>query len=391
MSGDALRVMAVIVALLALKTGLLGYGSLVKPMAWPTGETRRSLDNLVETLSSRDLNKEAREALTAGYYEGLLNEGSRISGMNQLLADSRVADARDNLQPDRRQIKDFLLYELIPNSDIADYRDERARYRLKTNSAGFSDGEYSLEKPEGVRRIALMGDSITRGQGAPFGGNFESLLEQQLNESNQGAWPKIEILNFSVGSYNMTQQLDIASTRARAYRPDAYVYGLSPLSVYRRWGRHISMLMSEGIDLKYEYLKSLVKKADLRADDPVGVFDAKIAKFRLDTIRWTLSEMKALASREQASILILLVPDVARSPKVSEDFLGVPEILRDLDIPYVPLVDAFDEATDLGPLMVAENDKHPNAEGHRLLHRLLIERLRADPEKMAVFVGQQKR
>ena len=157
------------------------------------------------------------------------------------------------------------------------------------------------------------------------------------------------------------------------------------------WGRHISMLMTAGIDLKYRLLKSLVKKADLRADDPVGVFDAKIARFRLDTIRWTISEMKAFADREQASILILLVPDVARSSRVSEDFLGVPEILRDLDIPFVPLVDAFDEVTDLPPLMVAENDTHPNAEGHRLLHRLLFERLRADPEKMAVFVGPRKR
>src|SRR5688572_6102649 len=68
---------------------------------------------LVETLSSRNLNKEAREALTAGYYEGLINESSRVSSMNRLVTGTRRISFEDRSQPDRRETHDFRFYELI--------------------------------------------------------------------------------------------------------------------------------------------------------------------------------------------------------------------------------------------------------------------------------------
>src|SRR5215207_6297817 len=86
---------------------------------------------LLDTLSSRNLNKEAREEMTAGYYEGLINESSRVSGMNRLVTGSRRITFEDRSQPDRRETHDFRFYELIPNSEIDDYRDGRKRYRLK--------------------------------------------------------------------------------------------------------------------------------------------------------------------------------------------------------------------------------------------------------------------
>jgi hypothetical protein len=337
------------------------------------------------------LNKEAREALTAGYYEGLMNEGSRLSGMNRLVTDNRVPDFRDNAQPDRRETHDFLFYELIPNSDIPDYRDNRARYRLKTNSAGLADREYTLEKRPRVRRIAMMGDSITRGQGAPFGATFEALLEQALDErvkKSLGPDAGVEILNFAVGSYNITQQMEIARTRATRYDPDVYVYCLSPLSVYRSWARHLALVMNAGIELKYDYLKQLVKDADVRVNDSMGVFDAKMAKFRLPAIRWVLSEMKAHAAREGAEVMVLLVPDASYPAQMSEAFLGIHEILRDLEMPFVPLVETFQNVPDLARYRVADNDRHPNAEGHRALYERLKGEFESDPALMRVMIGQ---
>src|SRR5215210_3356284 len=120
------RVLLVILLLLALKAA--------RTAGWPGGSIGTANENLVSTLSNRGLNKEAREALTAGYYEGLINEGSRLSSMNRLVTDTRRPDWEDRAQPDRIQTHDFRFYELIPNSDMPDYRDQRFRYRLKTNS-----------------------------------------------------------------------------------------------------------------------------------------------------------------------------------------------------------------------------------------------------------------
>src|SRR6185503_15246415 len=88
---EAVRIIALLVILIGAKTALLGYGDRVKPLPWPTGQLRSWGEKLVETISSRSLNREAREALTAGYYEGLMNEGSRLSAMNRLVTDNRPA------------------------------------------------------------------------------------------------------------------------------------------------------------------------------------------------------------------------------------------------------------------------------------------------------------
>jgi lysophospholipase L1-like esterase len=385
---EAARAMLALLVVIGLKTALLGYDGVVEPLAWPTGQVRSWGENLVETMSSRSLNKEAREALTAGYYEGLMNEGSRLSAMNRLVTDNRPPTFEVRTQPDRRESGDFLFYELIPNSDIPDYQDARARYRLKTNSAGFADKEYTIEKPDGVRRIAVMGDSITRGQGAPFGGTYEALLEDKLKQSHRSESLRgYEVLNFAVGSYTITQQLGMAVERAVRYQPDVYVFGITQLSVYRNWGSHIALLTEAGADLKYDYLRQLVRDADLKAWEPIGVFDAKLAKFRLPTIRWALSEMSAHARRQGAAMIVVLVPEAATSAAVEELFLGVRGILQDLGIPVVDLLDTFDGRDDLASLRVADNDWHPNAAGHQLLFGRLYAKVMNDPALRQALFG----
>ena len=135
---EVLPVIGALVALIVLKG--------VHTAGWsPSGAVGSFTDNLVTTMGNRDLNKEAREAMTAGYYEGLINEGSRVSSMNRFVTDNRRPVWEDRSQPDRRQTHDFLHYELIPNSEKPDYYDSRFRYMLKTNSDGLADKEYTRE------------------------------------------------------------------------------------------------------------------------------------------------------------------------------------------------------------------------------------------------------
>ena len=374
---EIVRALLVLVILVAAR-GLHAVG-------WSSGGS----DVVMRTLANRDLNKEAREALTAGYYEGLLNEGSRVSGMNRLITGSRRITFEDRSQPDRRETHDFRFYELIPNSEIPDYRDSRFRYNLRTNSAGLADREYTLAKTQGTWRLALLGDSITRGQGAPFLENYESLLEQKLNERDvAGDIKSIEILNFAVGSYNVTQMFDTAVVKAAPYRPDVYVVGMSKLSVYRSWGQHIALLMNAGIDLKYDYLRGLVREAGLRADDPVGVTSAKLARFRIPTIRWVLTELKKHASSQGAEVVVLLLPTVEGVDVLDEEFLGVRQLVESLGIPVIDLVDTF-AAVDQRQYRVADNDFHPNAAGHHLLFERMYQAISNDPQLRHAFSGQR--
>ena len=368
--------------ILLLLVGLKGLHA----VGWPDGAARAMSTELLSTLSKRGLNKEAREALTAGYYEGLLNEGSRVSAMNRFVLDNRKPGREENRRPDRQETNNFLSYELIPNDSRRDYEDDRFRYMLKTNSVGMSDKEYTLAKPERTRRIALMGDSITRGQGAPFGESYEPLLEDKLNQSHTTAQTDhIEILNFAVGGYHITQQYEAAITKATAYNPDVYVVALSDLTVYRRWHGHIATLVYSGVDLRYDFLRNLVREARLTPSDPIGVFDARLARFRIPTIRWVLTELRAHAASHNAQLFAILVPSADDPDVLAEAFLGIPEVLKELDIPFVDLLGTFANVEDPGVFSVATDDRHPNAAGHRLLFENLYAKLLADPALMQIF------
>lgn len=342
----------------------------------------------VATMANRDLNKEARESLTAGYYEGLINEGSRLGGMNRLVTDSRKFTVEDRSQADRRRVDAFHFYELVPNSDVDDYADGRKRYRLKTNSAGLADIEYTKAKPAGTRRLALFGDSITRGQGAPFQANYEALLEHALNAHlAEGDPGRVEIVNFAVGSYSVMQMMDTAIERATPYAPDVYVVALTDLSVYRSWGHHIALLLQAGIDLKYDYLRNLVRQAGVTKSDSRGVFDAKVARYRIPTIRWALGTIKAHASQNGAQMVVLLVPTADDPAMLEEEFLGVRQMIGDLGVPTIDLLDTFAKVPDRAVVRVADNDRHPNADGHRMLFEALLKRLQRDPVTATALLG----
>jgi lysophospholipase L1-like esterase len=341
---------------------------------------------LLRTLHKDELNREAREQQTAGYYEGLLNEGSRVSGMNAIITGNERFTPEFWMRPGRRHRGDFLYWDMPPNLNARD--PDNPRFDHVTNSHGLADKEYTLEKPPNTRRVALLGDSITRGQGAPFGTNYEFLLEDRLNEDIFApAGRRLEILNFAVGGYRITQLVDVALERVPPFSPDVYVLPLSELSVFRKWGEHLATLVQNGIDVKYDYLRWLVKEAGLRPSDPARTIDAKLARFRTPTLRWALSEIKAGAAANNGKLLVILLANGNDPEILEEQFTGVRELLREVDIPYIDLLDAFADVDDPRQYRVSDENTHPNERGHRHLYERLHAQIMENPEFFRLFCG----
>ena len=109
-----------------------------------------------------------------------------------------------------------------------------------------------MAKPAGVRRLVLLGDSMTRGLGVPPGTGWEPLLERDLNARyTSPAVRQFELLNFGVSGYRMTQMLDVGLEVAPRFKPDVYVrrpqlaHGrqeMGPASRAARRGRHRSQV-----------------------------------------------------------------------------------------------------------------------------------------------------
>lgn len=91
------------------------------------------------------------------------------------------------------------------------------------SSAGLRDTEHTVAKPDGVFRIALLGDSATEGMQVPLPDTYGKQLELILNNKNAVKGKKVEVINFGCSSYSNGQEMLQLQHEALRYSPDLVV------------------------------------------------------------------------------------------------------------------------------------------------------------------------
>jgi hypothetical protein len=98
------------------------------------------------------------------------------------------------------------------------YFSEGARIPVLINAAGFRDKEQLLDKPEGVYRIAVLGDDYSEALNVQIQRTWWWQLPRALDACTRGK--QIEVLNFAVGGYGTAQELVMLESTAMRYQPD---------------------------------------------------------------------------------------------------------------------------------------------------------------------------
>jgi hypothetical protein len=98
--------------------------------------------------------------------------------------------------------------------------------KFSTNSAGFRDKEYSLQKPSRTFRIAVLGASYVMGAGVPLEKTFHSILEERLNQEFRDF--TFEVINMGVGGHTQWETLAMLKKKALMFNPDLILFGTSP-------------------------------------------------------------------------------------------------------------------------------------------------------------------
>lgn len=96
---------------------------------------------------------------------------------------------------------------------------------VRINSDGMRDDERSLIKPQGVFRIALLGDSYIEARQVPLEATIGAVMENRLRECAALDGRPVEVLNFGVSGYGTTQELQSLRYHASTYSPDWVVLG----------------------------------------------------------------------------------------------------------------------------------------------------------------------
>src|SRR5688572_30048908 len=74
---------------------------------------------------------------------------------------------------------------------------------IRFNNFGLNAPDYTLEKPDGVFRILIVGDSFPQGVQVAQEQGFPWLLQQSLNEAGKA----VEVINLSMDAYGTDREL----------------------------------------------------------------------------------------------------------------------------------------------------------------------------------------
>ena len=204
--------------------------------------------SLRDSLKSNLFNRADLERMEHGYYEALLDRGRRLDDLAELPT-MRVrwrSGSTWSIPVDQSPLVvrvDDLREVVLKKNDAT------TRFGLdwRTNSQGMRDREYSLEKPRGTFRVALVGDSIGAGWGVNAEDRFESILEE-LWDKRAGAIAgrKVEFINCAVPGHSPGQRWYHFGLLGWPMEPDLVIYEATAADI--GWDeRRLRFLLARGI------------------------------------------------------------------------------------------------------------------------------------------------
>ena len=318
----------------------------------------------LESLRESRLNDLDMTELERGYYEDLLDVDRFNSQLWEVYMKKPAGWPSIYETPAVRMTGDFLKYELRP--DLATEFHDRP---FTTNRWGMRDRDYALEKPAGVRRIALLGSSNVMGSGVADDETFESLLEERLAAEGR----RIEILNFAVEAYRPLQQL-VVLERALPFDPDAVVYVAHSVDENQSIN-HLSQAARFGIEIPHPFLVDVLRRAGVDRTTPPHEAKPRLAPFQEEIVRFTYERLVETCRARSVVPVWVFLP-------LPEEHAGQREVAhllraaRQAGFVVVDLSGVY-AGRDLDEIRVAEWDDHANALAHRIVAARLHDVLRA--------------
>ncbi|MEO5814749.1 MAG: hypothetical protein ABIT20_05670 [Gemmatimonadaceae bacterium] len=209
----------------------------------------------VRSLQSASLNKSDRAIQQKGYYENLDNRG-RLSMQVWNVVENRPRGLipLSSTKAYRKLPNDFLGYDLTPNTQA-----QVMGKTVTTNEWGMRDQDYTLEKPAGTSRIAMLGPSFTMGSGVGDNETYDAMLEPELN-ATAAPGRHYEVMNFGVAAYSLLHQVRMLDDRVYKFHPDLVVLtdGRQPNGPVIR---HVTKALSDGTIKVYPDLLAIVARA----------------------------------------------------------------------------------------------------------------------------------
>jgi len=272
---------------------------------------------------------------------------------------------------------------------ILDWRHERnvqysiGKVTYSFNSSGFRDVDHVVENAPGVKRIVVVGDSVTEGYGVKLESVFSYILQSQLSNH--------DVINIAAGGLNTPQEIHLFKLEGLAYNPtlvilnfvlnDADFYsnfkasqrynakkdtkiGLLNLSVNPRIKRFLkSSALIYFVKEHVENLKGrLIGKQNV--DYFVRIWNKDENRRR---VRNGFDKLQAMKDKYNFGVLVIIWPLVTNYKHYKFEYIHkwVKEEAEARGFSTIDLLPRFSRTSYRDLQVTAEDNIHPNALGHK--------------------------
>ncbi len=318
---------------------------------------------LVSTLRGIVVENDVHPAPTLGYYEALINAPGRANGGDDAHPPPGWLPFGGDVTGIVRELPTYLRWEMKPNLDF--------RWNgtvFQTNSLGFRTPEVRLEKPAGTYRILVFGSSNSMGYGVDNDDVYTRHLERFLN-AWVGPSRQVEVVNLAVAGDSPTRRLERMKKEAGRWNADWLLCDASALDPWLE-DNHIHTALQRGLPIPYPFVQEAIRRSGVTAADSIEVFRDKFRGGSERVLAGVYAAWNAEAARVHIPLSIVILPrgdSKAKSPRV---FQTIRSLCVRNGLAFIDVSNAFDHM-EVEEFRVSDWDKHPNAQGHRVMFEAL--------------------
>lgn len=272
-----------------------------------------------------------------------------------------------------------IIYELIPNISVT-----HIGVPVMINASGFRGPMVEEEKPNGVKRIVGIGDSVMYGWGVNEDEAYLETLARKLN--NEGEANRWEVINTAVPGYNTAMELQVLLDKGLRYKPDIVILGFveNDLSLPRFIRQPVDYLT---IDRSFilDRIMPRPQKSSALNDTPVELWRgfgfrkidmaAVPPTYRhmvgIESVQSSLATLKELGDEYHFEVILLVYRFFPKELRAAAKANGF-HILNATRL-WKKSKEAKGSGGRVDNFQLSESDPHPSAAVHQLIARGLYD------------------
>jgi lysophospholipase L1-like esterase len=244
-----------------------------------------------------------------------------------------------------------------------------------------------LVKPAGVRRIVMLGDSITFGNSVAWNETFSYVLQQLLN--GQAGKTTYEVLNLGVSGYNTTQELATLRDLGLKFSPDLIILNVclndsDPTKTVAAIGlkNEVGIRDSGDINLRTlvdtSYLLTMLKYALVNTfekypqvlrllNSPDLFINVRTSEKRWGDMKEQMGQIFAVARERQIPIAMVIYPYSSQIGLSPERLVPQQDLLAFAAANGIPALDVSPAYADQPQAMFSDGFVHLSPYGHQVV------------------------